>query len=318
MDAGQRERALEIADSSRACAGQRRRIGAEATDDRGIQARGAGVWHRAGRVLAGIRRSFVWVVDGAAVRVATLPPASRIEGLVADYQRLLVDRAADPLSMATTPGDALFAAVVAPIQPYLTAGRPIVLVPDGALHTVNFETLPVPGPPRITGSRMSYRSRAITRNAAAVGEDWTRQVERRRVSASCGKRRRRGPALPRAPFRRRGAHTNRDTLRARECHTAGGCCRDAARVFRREPGALCHPAFCRARLDEPRNAARLDGHPVGRQRGLQGTRAKWQSIHCRQTSSPSPRVGARVNGSTPVKDSSVSRGRFSARAHGAS
>src|SRR4029077_1365967 len=79
---------------------------------------------------------------------ATLPPASRIESLVADYQRLLVDRVADPLAMATTPGDALFAAVVAPIQPFLTAGRPIVLVPDGALHTVNFETLPVPGPRR--------------------------------------------------------------------------------------------------------------------------------------------------------------------------
>ena len=35
-----------------------------------------------------------------------------------------------------------------PIQPFLTSGRPIILVPDGALHAINFETLPVPGPPR--------------------------------------------------------------------------------------------------------------------------------------------------------------------------
>jgi tetratricopeptide (TPR) repeat protein len=150
MDAGQRERALEIADSSRARV-LAERAGASVPRRR-TTAEFRRVAQASGTVLVaywlGSDRSFAWVVDGAGVHVATLPPASRIEGLVADYQRLLVDRAADPLAMTTTPGDALFAAVVAPIQPYLTAGRPIVLVPDGALHTVNFETLPVPGTPR--------------------------------------------------------------------------------------------------------------------------------------------------------------------------
>ena len=104
----------------------------------------------------GPERSFAWVVDGAAVHVATLPPASRIESLVADYQRLLVDRVANPLAMATTPGYVLFAAVVAPIPTIPDSrGRPIVLVPDGALHTVNFETLPFWARDVITGSRTS-------------------------------------------------------------------------------------------------------------------------------------------------------------------
>ena len=147
MDAGQRERALEIADSSRARV-LAERAGASVPTRRTTEefkrvAQASNtllVWY-----WLGPDRSFAWVVDGAAVHVVTLPPASRIEALVADYQRLLVDRAADPLAMTTTPGDALFAAVVEPIQPFLTGGRPIVLVPDGALHTVNFETLPVSG-----------------------------------------------------------------------------------------------------------------------------------------------------------------------------
>ncbi len=150
MDAGQGDRALEIADSSRARVLADR--AAATVPTRRTSAEFKRLAQASGTLLVsywlGPERSFAWVVDGRSVHVATLPPASRIEALVADYQRLLVDRAADPLAMATTPGDDLFAAVVSPIQPFLTSGRPIVLVPDGALHTVNFETLPVPGPRR--------------------------------------------------------------------------------------------------------------------------------------------------------------------------
>ena len=107
MDAGHTERALEIADSSRArvladragATVPTRRTSAEFK--RLAQASGTLlVWY-----WLGPERSFAWVVDGRSVHVATLPPASRIEALVADYQRLIVDRAADPLAMATTPGD---------------------------------------------------------------------------------------------------------------------------------------------------------------------------------------------------------------------
>jgi len=150
MDAGQGDRALEIADSSRARVLADR--AAATVPTRRTSAEFTRLAQASGTLLVsywlGPERSFAWVVDGRSVHVATLPPASRIEALVTDYQHLIVDRAANPLAMATTPGDDLFAAVVAPIQPFLTSGRPIVLVPDGALHTVNFETLPVPGPRR--------------------------------------------------------------------------------------------------------------------------------------------------------------------------
>jgi CHAT domain-containing protein/tetratricopeptide (TPR) repeat protein len=150
MDAGQVERALEIADSSRARVLADR--AAATVPVRRTTAEFKRVAQASGTLLVsywlGTDRSFAWIIDGRSVHVATLPGSATIEALVAEYQRLLVDRAADPLAMASTPGDQLFAAVVVPIQQYLTPERPIVLVPDGALHTVNFETLPVPGPRR--------------------------------------------------------------------------------------------------------------------------------------------------------------------------
>jgi CHAT domain-containing protein len=41
----------------------------------------------------------------------------------------------------------LYQLLVAPVRQYLPDGSPVILVPDGILHSLNFEALPVPGEP---------------------------------------------------------------------------------------------------------------------------------------------------------------------------
>jgi CHAT domain-containing protein len=54
----------------------------------------------------------------------------------------------DPLAAGDTPGDQLYAALVAPAARWIAPGASLIIVPDGALHGLNFETLPVAAPQR--------------------------------------------------------------------------------------------------------------------------------------------------------------------------
>jgi CHAT domain-containing protein len=85
-------------------------------------------------------------VNGTGIRRVDLPPAKDIEAAVRDYRAMLGNALANPLSAPGTPGDRLFAMLVAPAA--LAPGARVIVVPDGALHSVNFETLPVDGPRR--------------------------------------------------------------------------------------------------------------------------------------------------------------------------
>jgi CHAT domain-containing protein len=147
MDQGQVERALEVADASRA------RVLAER---QGVAAASGRVSAPALKALAartrttmvfywlGPDRSWAWRVTGAGVVVQPLPPAAEIERLVAAHRAAIDDTLVDPLASATMPGAQLWNAVVVPVAGHLSRGAAVIVVPDGALHRVSFETLPVP------------------------------------------------------------------------------------------------------------------------------------------------------------------------------
>jgi tetratricopeptide (TPR) repeat protein len=150
VDQGSVERALEVADSSR---------GRVLADRHGVtppaRARAAAFRQLAadsGSVLVSYwlapARSYVWIADRQGVRVRTLPPAAEIEALVGQHQAAIQNALADPLSTRDGPGDRLFRLLVEPALGSLGPGGSIVIVPDGALHGLNFETLPVDGPRR--------------------------------------------------------------------------------------------------------------------------------------------------------------------------
>lgn len=145
---GRSDRALEIADSSRGrVLAERQRVDAPARVT-------AAMFQRvAARTKATLlsywlapQRSFLWVITGSGIRRIDLPPAEEIETAVREYRALVDNSMANPIDKAGTAGDRLYQMLVAPAK--IPPGASVVIVPDGALHSINFETLPVDGPVR--------------------------------------------------------------------------------------------------------------------------------------------------------------------------
>jgi CHAT domain-containing protein/Tfp pilus assembly protein PilF len=94
----------------------------------------------------GSTTSYAWVVSGDAVRLVPLATNSRdIEALVDRYRSAIVTSLSDPIGAGAGAGDELFERVVQPVLPLISKSARVIIVPDGALNTLNFETLPVPG-----------------------------------------------------------------------------------------------------------------------------------------------------------------------------
>lgn len=89
--------------------------------------------------------SSVWVVGSGRLSRFDLPADTVIAALVAKYTRL-VTQAGDPLARNDTAASALYDAVLRPVHSLIPPGWNVIVVPDGALHQVNFETLVVPSP----------------------------------------------------------------------------------------------------------------------------------------------------------------------------
>ncbi len=145
---GQDARALEVSESSRArVLAERQHVDAPAA----VSVTGLRALARGSRTVLlsywlAPGRSFLWVVSGTGVRRVDLPPQPEIEAAVRDYQTMLGNALVNPIAAADTPGDRLFRMLVVPAA--LPPNASIIVVPDGALHGLNFETLPVDGPRR--------------------------------------------------------------------------------------------------------------------------------------------------------------------------
>lgn len=91
----------------------------------------------------GANRSHLWIVTPAGATRVTLPPESRIGAAIGAYQRELRGRNGT-IERSGAAGAALFDMLVRPAA----TGRDatVVIVPDGRLYALNFETLVVAGP----------------------------------------------------------------------------------------------------------------------------------------------------------------------------
>jgi CHAT domain-containing protein len=90
-------------------------------------------------------RSYMWIVTSSGIRCVHLPPSKEIEGLAREYQATVENALSDPLASAGTAGDRLYHLLVEPALRSVPPGASVLIVPDGGLHGLNFETLPVPG-----------------------------------------------------------------------------------------------------------------------------------------------------------------------------
>jgi CHAT domain-containing protein len=148
MSHGRNERALEVAETSRARILQ----GRLGNRDKPLSVSAAAYQRLAresGLVLLsyslGPERSYVWVTTGSGIVSYPLPPEEKIRSLVERY-RAFVENMHNPLDTDDTSGDELYQAVLAPALGRIPAGSRLVIAPDQALHALNFETLPIPTP----------------------------------------------------------------------------------------------------------------------------------------------------------------------------
>ena len=90
----------------------------------------------------GERESYLWVVTPGRVRLLRLPSRAAVERAVRVYRKLIAQRPKGiQFDAWQAPAEALYSMLVKPAQPYLAAQRPLVIVPDGILHYLPFETL---------------------------------------------------------------------------------------------------------------------------------------------------------------------------------
>jgi CHAT domain-containing protein len=85
------------------------------------------------------------VVTPAGIHHAVLASQPDIAKLAEEYNDAIQKRLADPRRTRIPAGERLFELLIAPLQQWMPAGKPVLIVPDGALSSINFETLPIPG-----------------------------------------------------------------------------------------------------------------------------------------------------------------------------
>lgn len=89
-------------------------------------------------------KSYLWVVTGERIHPPIeLPAAEEIQGLVEGYRKFVEQRIGDSLATENPAGRRLYEILIAPVNRLLPRNADVILVPDGALHWLNFETLPV-------------------------------------------------------------------------------------------------------------------------------------------------------------------------------
>lgn len=96
--------------------------------------------------LLGERRSLAWVVSKDRLSVSVLPRAKAIETQLAGFRNALKRRASalteqSSLEEIERAGSKLYASLFQPIEKYIPGGSTLVIVPDGPLAYLPFETL---------------------------------------------------------------------------------------------------------------------------------------------------------------------------------
>ncbi len=137
--------ALEVAESSRARLLDEKLSTAGHAGQTASAAAFARLARSAGNVLLsywlGPKRSFLWAVGPDGVSLFELPSEKKIAPLIEAY-RSFVEGLRDPLESEFPAGRQLSEILLGPVRDRLGVGAHILVIPDRALNSLNFETLP--------------------------------------------------------------------------------------------------------------------------------------------------------------------------------
>jgi CHAT domain-containing protein len=92
----------------------------------------------------GEKQSYVWVITAKKISLFALPAAAEIESGVDRYQKAL--HGPQDVLQSGDAGTALYRMLIGPARDLLPANAKVVIIPDGKLNNLNFETLVVPDP----------------------------------------------------------------------------------------------------------------------------------------------------------------------------
>ncbi len=100
----------------------------------------------------GSDQSYLWAITPAKITLIQLPAQKEIGARVERYRKALLDLE-DPLQTRNEDGRALYNLLIAPAAKFIRPKTPVMVLADGELSKLNFETLLVPGPSNEGGQR---------------------------------------------------------------------------------------------------------------------------------------------------------------------
>lgn len=92
----------------------------------------------------GEKQSYLWAINSKRTALFTLPAGAEIDDAVHRYERALLGPQ-DVLETANRDGSWLYQTLIAPAAGMFSKNRRVLIVPDGSLNGLNFETLLAPG-----------------------------------------------------------------------------------------------------------------------------------------------------------------------------
>jgi CHAT domain-containing protein/Tfp pilus assembly protein PilF len=90
-------------------------------------------------------RSYLWVITSTKTAMIALPASAAIDSSVKSYRQSFLEPR-DPLEAGNSDGKKLYLALVAPAEKLIPKDSRVVILPDGSLNSLNFETLIVSQP----------------------------------------------------------------------------------------------------------------------------------------------------------------------------
>ena len=93
----------------------------------------------------GQKQSYLWVINPTKITCLTLPGASDLDPLVKSYREAVLS-GRDVLAAGNSEGKRLYTQLIEPAKKFIPPGSRVILLPDGSLYGLNFETLLVSEP----------------------------------------------------------------------------------------------------------------------------------------------------------------------------
>ncbi len=140
---GRREKALEVAESSRARLMVQKLDGRTSALPMFHAADAIRLASETGCVLLSYwlapNRSYLWAVTAKGVSQFALPPEAEMNAVIERHRRS-IENLEDPLDSESAARQ-LYKTLIGPVKPLLKQAGQVIVVPDGRLHEINFETL---------------------------------------------------------------------------------------------------------------------------------------------------------------------------------